>query len=75
MLERFEEEGTSERIASRAGEKRTWPNVSHFETVIEPTRRLTWEIGEIGEVLVEGVLEAASGMVRRPERERELDRE
>lgn len=34
-------------ISSRAGLKRTWPKVSHLLTVIDPMRRLTWEMGEL----------------------------
>jgi hypothetical protein len=33
--------------SSRAGLKSTCPNVSHLLTVIDPTRRLTCEIGEL----------------------------
>jgi hypothetical protein len=40
-------ESSKFKISSRAGLKSTWPNVSHLLTVIDPTRRLTWEIGEL----------------------------
>jgi hypothetical protein len=42
----LDEDGDEEMISSRAGLNSTCPNVNHLLTVIDPTRRLTWLIGD-----------------------------
>jgi len=42
----LEDEGEDAMISSRAGLNSTCPNVNHLLTVIDPTRRLTWLIGD-----------------------------
>jgi hypothetical protein len=42
----LEDEGEEAMISSRAGLNSTCPNVNHLLTVIDPTRRLTWLMGD-----------------------------
>jgi len=42
----LEDEGEEAMMSSLAGLNSTCPNVNHLLTVIDPTRRLTWLIGD-----------------------------